>query len=143
MKECNALESNSTTAEVSLMKNIPMTTLELLGFLHNNMVDSPMSIVLPSSNRNRVGSRGRGRGRCSCSRLIQVWAQNGAPIGKMTFLYTSIALPFSLHWILSSLSPLNILISSSKSLEIVGALSDLTLWSRESLSNRLWPRLKQ
>jgi hypothetical protein len=143
MKECNALESNSTTAEVSLMKNIPMTTLELLGFLHNNMVDSPMSIVLPSSNRNRVGSRGRGRGRCSCSRLIQVWAQNGAPIGKVTFLYTSIALPFSLHWILSSLSPLNILISNSKSLEIVGALSDLTLWSRESLSNRLWPRLKQ
>jgi hypothetical protein len=26
MKECDALESNNTTAEVSLMKNIPMTT---------------------------------------------------------------------------------------------------------------------
>jgi hypothetical protein len=26
MKECDALESNSTTAEVSLTKNIPMTT---------------------------------------------------------------------------------------------------------------------
>jgi hypothetical protein len=26
MKECNAPESNNTTAEVSLMKNIPLTT---------------------------------------------------------------------------------------------------------------------
>jgi hypothetical protein len=26
MKECDALESNNTTAEVSLMRNIPMTT---------------------------------------------------------------------------------------------------------------------
>jgi hypothetical protein len=27
-----------------------------LGFLHSNMVDSPMSIVLLGSNRDRVGS---------------------------------------------------------------------------------------
>jgi hypothetical protein len=26
MKECDAPESNNTTAEVSLMKNVPMTT---------------------------------------------------------------------------------------------------------------------
>jgi hypothetical protein len=30
-----------------------------LGFLHSNMVDSPMSIILLGSNRNRVGSTGR------------------------------------------------------------------------------------
>jgi hypothetical protein len=28
MKECDALESNNTTSEVSLMKNIPMITSE-------------------------------------------------------------------------------------------------------------------
>jgi hypothetical protein len=95
------------------------------------MVDSSMSIVLPSSNRNRVGSTGRGR--CSYSGLIQ--AEIGAPIGKMTFLSTSIALPFRMHWVLSSLGPLNILTSSSRNLEIVGVLNDLTLWSRESLSS--------
>jgi hypothetical protein len=31
MKECNAPELNSTTAEVSLMKNIPMTTSRASG----------------------------------------------------------------------------------------------------------------
>jgi hypothetical protein len=37
------------------------------------MVDSPTCIVLPSSNRNRVGSMGRDR--CSGSELIRVWAR--------------------------------------------------------------------
>jgi hypothetical protein len=89
------------------------------------MVDSPMSIVLPSSNRNKVGSTGRGR--CSCSGMIRARAWIGAPIGKMTFLSTSIELPFSLHWVSRSLGPLNILISSNKGLEIVWALNLLTL----------------
>jgi peroxiredoxin len=97
------------------------------------MVDSPMSIVLSSSNRNRVGSMGRVR--CSCSRPIRAWAQIGASIGKMTFLSISTTLPFSLHWVMTSLGPLNILTSSSRSLEIVGALNDLTLQSRQSLSS--------
>jgi hypothetical protein len=83
------------------------------------MVDSLTSIVLPSTNRNRGCSMGRGK--CSYNRL--------------TFLYTSIALSFSLHWVLSNLGTLNILTSSSKGLETVGALNHLTLWGRESLSN--------
>jgi hypothetical protein len=57
------------------------------------MVDSPMNIVLPGSNRNRVGTLGRGR--CSCSRMIREWAWIRSSIGKMTFLSTRIALPFT------------------------------------------------
>jgi hypothetical protein len=97
------------------------------------MVDSPSSIVLSGSNRHRVGSTGRGR--CSCSRLIRAGARIRTSIGKMIFLSTSIALPLSQHWVLGSLSPLNILISSSRSLEIVGALNHLILQDGESLSN--------
>jgi hypothetical protein len=37
------------------------------------MVDSPMSIVLFGSNRNKIGSMGRGS--CRCSQLIRVSAQ--------------------------------------------------------------------
>jgi hypothetical protein len=47
-----------------------------------------------------------------------------------------------LYWVLSSLGPLNILTSFNRSLEIVGALNDLMLQSRESLSSWLWPQLK-
>jgi hypothetical protein len=96
------------------------------------MVDSPTCIVLLGSNRNRVGSTGRCRCRCSC---LGMSVQVGALVGKMTLLATSIALSFRLHWVQSSLSSLNILIPSSKSLEIVGALNHLTLLSRESLSS--------
>jgi hypothetical protein len=107
--------------------------MRFLGFLYSNMVDSPSSIVLPGSNRNKVGSTGRGRR--SCSNPIRALARIGASIGKMTFLSTSIALPFSLHWVLSILGPLNILISSSRVLEIFGSLNHLMLRSRESLSS--------
>jgi hypothetical protein len=96
-----------------------------LCFFYSNMVDSPMSIFLLGSNRNRVGSTGRGR--CSYSSLIGTRALIGASIGKMTFLFTSIALPFTLHWVLSSRGPLNILTSRSRSLKILGALNHLTL----------------
>jgi hypothetical protein len=108
-------------------------------FLYSNMVDSSTSIVLLGSNRNRVGSTGRCR--CSCSSLIGTWARIQASIGKMTILSTSIALSFSLHWVLRSQGPLNILTSTSRSLEIVWALNHLTLQGRESLSSRLWSRL--
>jgi hypothetical protein len=47
----------------------------------------------------------------------------GALVGKVTSLPTSIALPFTLQWVLSSLSPLNTLIPNSRSLEIVGVLN--------------------
>jgi hypothetical protein len=55
------------------------------------MVDSPMSIVLLGSNRNKIGSTCRGK----CRLLKRASAWIGALIGKMTFLTTGIALPFS------------------------------------------------
>jgi hypothetical protein len=99
------------------------------------MVDSHTSIVLLGSNRNRVGSMSRGR--CSCSSLIGTQAWIGASIGKMAFLSTSIALLFSLHWVLCSQGPLNILTSSKRSLQIVGVLNHLMLQGRKSMSSWL------
>jgi hypothetical protein len=43
---------------------------------------------------------------------------------------------------LGSLGPLNTLIPSSRSLEVVGALNHLMLWGKESLSSYLRPWLK-
>jgi hypothetical protein len=65
-----------------------------LGFLHSNMVDPPMSIILLGNNRNRVGSTGRLRSRDSC--LRRAGTRIGALVGIVTSLSTSIALPFSL-----------------------------------------------
>jgi hypothetical protein len=84
------------------------------------MVDSPTFIVLLSNNRNRVGSMGRCRCRHSCLRMAS--ARFRVLLGIVTPFSTSIALPFSRRWVLSSLGPLNILISSSKGLEIVGGI---------------------
>jgi hypothetical protein len=53
--------------------------------------------------------------------------QVGALVGIVTSLSTSVALPFTLQWVLSSLSPLSTMISSSRGLEIVGALNHLML----------------
>jgi hypothetical protein len=104
------------------------------------MIDSPMGVVLLGSNRNRIGSTGRGR--CSYSGLISMSAQIGASVGMM-FLFTAVVAPMiSLLQVLGSLGPLNTLIPSSRSLEIVGVLNDLTLWGRESLSSCLRPWLK-
>jgi hypothetical protein len=97
------------------------------------MGDSPMSIVLLGGNRNRIGSTGRGR--CSCSRLISMSARIGASVGIMSLFTTVEAPTISLQQVLGSLGPLNILTSSSRSLKIVGALDQLALWSRESLSS--------
>jgi hypothetical protein len=111
-----------------------------LGFLHNNIVDSLTSIVLLGTNRNRVGSTSRGR--CSSSSLINMGAWIGASVGIMSLFSTVIAPTISLQWVLGSLGPLNTLIPSSRSLEIVAALNHMTLWGRKSLSSYLRPWLK-
>jgi hypothetical protein len=104
------------------------------------MIDSPKGVVLLGSNRNRVGSTGRGR--CSYSRLIDTSARIGASIGVLSLFTTVIAPTISLLWVLGSLDSLNTPISSSRSLEVVGALNHLTLRGRESLSSCLRPWLK-
>jgi hypothetical protein len=111
-----------------------------LGFFYNNMVNSPMSIVLLGSNRNRVGSTGRGR--CSSSSLISMTAWIGASVVIMSLLFTVVAPTINLQWVLGSLGPLNTLIPNSRTLEIVGELNHLTLRGRKSLSSYLWPRLE-
>jgi hypothetical protein len=97
----------------------------LLGFFYNNMANSPMSIVLLGSNRNRVGSTDRGR--CSSSSLISMGVRVGASVGIMSLLSTVVATTICLQRVLGSLGPLKTLIPSSKSLGIVGALNGLTL----------------
>jgi hypothetical protein len=104
------------------------------------MIDSPTGVVLLGSNRNRIGSTGRSK--CSYSRLIDMSARIGASIGVMSLFTTVIAPTISLLWVLGSLGSLNTLISSTKSLEVVGVLNHLTLRSRESLFSCLWPWLK-
>jgi hypothetical protein len=47
MKEYDALESNSTTAKVTLTKKHTKDNIwSFLGFFHSNMIDSPSGIVL-------------------------------------------------------------------------------------------------
>jgi hypothetical protein len=92
------------------------------------------------SNRNRVGSMGRGR--CSCSGLISTSVLIGASVVKMSLFTTVVAPTIILLRVLDSLGPLNTLISSSRSLEIVGVLNHLMPRGRESLSNCMWPWLK-
>jgi hypothetical protein len=104
------------------------------------VIDSPTGVVLLDNNRNRVGSMSMGR--CSCSRMISMSAQIGASVGIMSIFTIVIAPTISLQWVLGSLDPLNTLIPSSRSLEIVGALNHMMLWGRESLSSYLWPGLK-
>jgi hypothetical protein len=106
------------------------------------MIDSPMSVVLLGSNRNMVGSTGRGR--CSYSRLIDMSARIGASMEVMSLFTTAIAPTVSLLRVLGSLGPLNTLIPSNRSLEVVGALNHLMLRGRESLSSGLrpWQKLR-
>jgi hypothetical protein len=101
------------------------------------MVHSPMSIVLLGSNRNRVGSTSGGR--CRSSNLIDMGARIGASVGVMSLVSIVVAPTISLQRVLGSLGPLNTLISSSRSLEIIGALNHLTLWGGKSLSSCLQP----
>jgi hypothetical protein len=94
-------------------------------FLHCGMIDSSTVIVLLGSNWNRVGSTSGGR--CSSSSRIGTGAWVGAPVGKMSLVSTVVAPTICLQWVLGSLGPLKALISSSRSLEIVGALNHLML----------------
>jgi hypothetical protein len=95
MKDCNAPESNNTTVEVSLTKKHTNDHVwSFLGFLHYNMIDLPVNIVLLGSNRNKNSSTGRRRGGHSCLRRAGAWI--GALVGKVTSLPTSIALLFTL-----------------------------------------------
>jgi hypothetical protein len=104
------------------------------------MIDSPTGVVLLGSNRNRVGSTGRGR--CSNRTLIDTSARIGASIGVMSLFTTVIGPTVNLLRVLGSLGSLNTLISSSRSLEVVGVLNHMTLRRRESLSSCLRPWLK-
>jgi hypothetical protein len=95
MKECDAPESNSTTAEVSLTKKHTNDYVwSFLGFLHCDMIDLPMNIVLLGRNWNRISSTSRHRGGRSSLRRVGSWI--GALVGKVTSLPTSIPLPFTL-----------------------------------------------
>jgi hypothetical protein len=89
-----------------------------LGFLNCDMIDLSVNIVLPSSNRNRICPTGRCRSGCSCWRRAAT--RIGTLVGKVTFLPTSKTLPFPQQWVLSSMSPLNILIPSNRSLGSAG-----------------------
>jgi hypothetical protein len=82
------------------------------------MIDSPTGVVLLGSNTNRVGSMGRGRR--SCSGLLSTSARIGASVGVMSLFTTVVEPMISLLQVLGSLGPLNTLIPSSRSLEIVG-----------------------
>jgi hypothetical protein len=110
-------------------------------FLHCDMIDLSVNIVMSSSNRNRISPTGRHRGGHSCLRRAVAWIE--VLVGKVTFLPTSVAPPFTLLWVMSSLSPLNTLIPSSRSLEVIGALHHLALRGRLSLPSYLWLQLKQ
>jgi hypothetical protein len=63
-------------------------------FLYCDMIDLPVNIVLPSSNRNRISSMGRRRGGHRCLRRAVAWI--GALVGKVNSLPTSVALMFTL-----------------------------------------------
>jgi hypothetical protein len=106
------------------------------------MIDSPTGVVLLGRNRNGVASMGTAR--CSYSRLTDTSARIGASIGIMSLFTTAIAPTVILLQVLGSLGPLNTLIPSSRSLEVIGALNHLTLWGRESLSSYLrpWQKLR-
>jgi hypothetical protein len=65
-----------------------------LGFVHCDMIDLSTDIVLPSSNRNRTSPMGRCWG--GHGYLRRAVALAGALVGKVTFLPTSEAPPFTL-----------------------------------------------
>jgi hypothetical protein len=112
-----------------------------LGFLNCDMIDLSANIVLPSSNRNRICPTGRCRSGRSCRRRVATWI--GTMVGKVTFLPTSKTLPSPRQWVLSSMSPLNILIPSNRSLGSARAWHRLALRSRISFPRYLWPWLEQ
>jgi hypothetical protein len=137
--QCSRIKQHNCRNDVD-EKHTNDNIRSFLHFFHGHMIDSPSGVVLFGSNRNRVGSTGRGR--CSYSGLIGMSARIGASIGVMSLFTIVVAPMISLLWVLGSLGPLNTLIPSSKSLQIVEALNHLTLRGRESMSSYLWPWLK-
>jgi hypothetical protein len=65
-----------------------------LRFLRCDVIDLSMNTVLSSSNRNRISPTSRRRGGHDC--LMRVVALTGALVGKVTFLPTSVAPPFTI-----------------------------------------------
>jgi hypothetical protein len=68
--------------------------------------------------------------------------QIGASVGIMSLVSIVVAPTICLQWVLGSLGTLNTLISSGRSLEIVGVLNHLSLRGGKSLSRYLRPWLK-
>jgi hypothetical protein len=101
--------------------------MSFLRFFHDHVIDSPTGVVLLGSNRNRVGSTGRDRCSYSYSGLIDTSARIGASVGVLSFFTIVVAPTISLLRVLGSLSPLNTLIPSSRSMKIVGVLNPLML----------------
>jgi hypothetical protein len=65
-----------------------------LGFLHCDVIDLSVNIVLSSNNRNIISPTGRRRGGHIC--LRRAVELTGVLVGKVTFLPTSVAPPFTL-----------------------------------------------
>jgi hypothetical protein len=65
-----------------------------LGFLHCDVINLLVNIVLSRSNRGRISPMGRRRGGHDCLRRVVAWI--GALVGKVTFLPTSVAPLFTL-----------------------------------------------
>jgi hypothetical protein len=105
------------------------------------MIDLSMNVVLPSSNRNRICPTGRCKSGCSCRRRAAT--RIGTLVGKVTFLPTNKTHPFPRQWVLSSMSPLNILIPSNRCLGSAGAWLCLALQNRISLPASMRPWLEQ
>jgi hypothetical protein len=68
---CSRIKQNNCRSVID-EKHTNDHVQSFLGLLHNNMVDSPTSIVLLGNNNNRVGSTSGGR--CSSSSLIDTGA---------------------------------------------------------------------
>jgi hypothetical protein len=87
------------------------------------MVDSPMSIVLLGSNKNRVGSTSGGR--CSSSSLIGMGARIGASVSVMSLVSIVVAPTICLQWVLDSLGDEDINTSTTiiPSIEIIGPIT--------------------
>jgi hypothetical protein len=92
--QCSRIKQHNC-GSVNDEKHINDHVWSFLGFLHSNVVDLSVNIVLLGSNRNRVGSMGRGR--CGCNWRVGVWVRVGASVSEMTLLSISKAPPFSLQ----------------------------------------------
>jgi hypothetical protein len=105
---CSRIQQHNCRSVID-EKHINDNIRSFLHFFHGHMLDAPTDVDLLGSNRNRVGSMGRGMS-----------AQIGASVGVMSLFTTVVAPMISLLRVLGSLGPLNTLIPSSRSLEMLG-----------------------